>query len=174
MSQIERAFELLSAVRTHDAELAGDIGEWVDSYENDEDDWTAKNWGFCRHLFGEQTSCSMLKGLIPGEACSIHWHAKRFNKFVLVSAEIDVVLYEGSLLDGQHNVLGKTDQLVPLSNYEVVRYQLKPGASFDVPPNCVHSFEVVKTGDIVEIYWTENGEMPSQDDIHRIIAGRTI
>ena len=126
--------------------------------------WEEKNWGLVAHLFGNHTSCSMLKGLIPGQACSVHYHDWRWNKFVVVTAVIDVVLYGNDI-----HALAET-----LPAYEITRYRLRPGMYFDVPPLCKHSFEVVETGDVVEVYWTENGEMPTQDDINRIIAGRAL
>ena len=54
---------------------------------------------------------------------------------------------------------------------EISRQRLCTGESLDVLPTFIHRFEVIRSGKIVEIYWTLDGSSVDLNDIVRLDEG---
>lgn len=135
-------------------------------------EWEDKVWGVCTHIFGESASCSLLTNLIPKTTCSIHYHERRWNKFVVVSATIRVNRYVRRTREMSALALSEhtpTNYLGLVSSFATLR----PGDVLDIKPGMVHSFEVIESGDVVEVYWCD-GSKPEHDDIVRLVEGRVL
>lgn len=113
-----------------------------------------KVWGSVKHLFDGPVSVSVLR-VGAGAYCSIHKHNRRWNHFLVVSGEIDVITY---------GVAG--EYLKPIT-----KCTLSHLSAYVIPPGILHRFEVKKSGQVVETYWTSDGLNAEVDDIHRIEMG---
>jgi oxalate decarboxylase/phosphoglucose isomerase-like protein (cupin superfamily) len=110
-----------------------------------------KCWGSARHLFDGPVSVSLLR-VEAGTFCSLHYHEKRWNLFEVVRGRISVIVYE---IDGQ----------------PPIKTILRRGERYKVPPGVKHRFEVIEDGQIVEIYWTDDGSDALLSDIVRLQEG---
>ena len=105
-----------------------------------------KVWGNVQHVFCSEACAVSILEVQKGFRCSTHYHEHRINRFVVHSGVIDVIVY------------GK-------------KHRLLPGSVFDVPPMEYHSFEVIESGTIVEVYWSPPVRL---DDIVRSDSGGPI
>lgn len=119
-----------------------------------------KIWGRVAHLFNEHVAVSLLE-VNAGFRCSVHQHIRRWNLFRVMSGRIDVVIYRAA-------------RGVVTSLFEAERHELRAGDEYEVPPCQWHTFHVVESGRVVEIYWAEDGGPISLDDIIRLDAGGPI
>jgi len=114
--------------------------------------WHDKVWGETAEVFYAPHCAVHYLRIEAGEHgtfCSRHYHKHRANRFVVISGEIDVVIYRE----------------------REERHRIKPGEAFDVPSQVVHRFEVVKSGVMIEIYWPDSGFIVIRDDIERLEEG---
>lgn len=115
-----------------------------------------KVWGRVRHIFDGPIQVSILS-VNAGGFSSVHRHVRRFNHFLVVSGMIRVRLYSGSNHD-----------------HVTMTHKLYSGDSYTVRPGVLHKFECVKSGQVVETYWTEDGSPAEQEDIERLtVSGMT-
>lgn len=113
-----------------------------------------KAWGEVRHIFDGPVSVSLLK-VSEGGFSSIHKHVKRWNHFKVITGEIQVSTFV--VFGDQHR--------------SEDRWKLEAGETIDIPPGVLHQFKVIESGQVVEIYWTEDGSPAEKDDIIRITEG---
>lgn len=115
-----------------------------------------KIWGTVTHVFQkDNVSVSHLE-VQAGTHCSIHKHTDRVNQFTVISGEIEV----------HHFGWGKEPAARPR---KIVA--LTPGMNHVVATDEWHTFIVIKTGIVVEVYWTQDGSPVRQDDIIRHTLG---
>ena len=118
-------------------------------------EWQKKCWGQVIHLFGQHVSVSLLQTQ-AGFCCSRHHHTHRWNSFRVIDGLLAIVEY-------RYNADG--------SLTERMRRLLNPGQSYDIPPGIIHRFEVLRSGNVVEIYWTTDGTLVEENDIIRFDEG---
>ena len=107
-----------------------------------------KVWGKVRHVFGSEVCAVSILEVEKGFRRSKHYHENRINRFIVHSGIIEVILHD-----------------------QGTRHSLGTGDVFDVEPGALHSFEVIESGIIVEIYWSPPVR---QDDIIRMELGGKI
>lgn len=115
--------------------------------------WEEKCWGRVSHISTDDALVSLLK-VEEGGYCSIHRHLHRFNSFRVISGSIVILEYR-----------------LPSIEVPIRKKILVPGDSYTVPPGQWHSFEVLQSGTVVEVYWTADGTLVSIEDIVRIREG---
>jgi mannose-6-phosphate isomerase-like protein (cupin superfamily) len=114
-------------------------------------EWETKCWGACRHVFHDDDVAISYLRVNAGFRSSWHSHADRWNVFTVTSGELRVERRNG--WGALHEV------------------RLFPGESWAVPCGVLHRFRVVKTGTVVETYFSLNGAPVRLDDIARIDSG---
>ena len=116
--------------------------------------WEEKCWGEVLHCFhNSQASVSYLK-VREGYRCSRHFHEDRANDFIVISGQIMIEVWS----KGKEP---KTELLIP-------------GDTFSVLSKIVHRFNVIESGDLIEVYWPDRGGVVSIDDIIRLDVGGVI
>jgi len=110
-----------------------------------------KCWGSVIHVFASEraaTSCLWVKA---GFQCSRHYHEDRANQFTVMSGRIKVEEWprEGG----------------------VTTTMLSEGETHTVPSGRVHRFRVLESGQVVEVYYPDNGGTVRLDDIVRLDEG---
>lgn len=119
-----------------------------------------KCWGVVEHLPSEKGDALVsILHVEDGWRCSRHLHEHRWNSFRSISGRIDIVLFQ----QDEHGHL-----------IEYMRQSLASGGIMDVPPECVHCFEVIGKGVVVETYWTTDGTPVDLNDIVRFDVGGRI
>ena len=93
-----------------------------------------KFWGSTRCLFVNE-SCEMhcFEANKDGY-CSKHYHENKWNRFVVLSGRLKVIIFKDS---GQDETI------------------LTAGMFSDVPPKVDHKFEALEDTTALEIYWTD-------------------
>lgn len=110
-----------------------------------------KCWGECAHVFASDHAAVSHLLVRMGYRCSRHVHKHRANAFNVLSGEILV------------------EEWGPGLRAETIR--LIPGRSHTVPSGVLHRFRVVKSGEVIEVYWPDNGGVVRLDDIERLDHG---
>jgi mannose-6-phosphate isomerase-like protein (cupin superfamily) len=114
----------------------------------------AKVWGSVRHCFSSEAASGSVLWTVAGAFCSRHSHEDRVNRFVVVSGEIRVEIFD----DRGRELL----RAIPL----------RQGRMIDVPAGVVHRFVVVEPGVVVEFYFpAREGAVVRGDDIKRLDYG---
>lgn len=117
--------------------------------------WIEKAWGKVWHRLNDEISNESLLEVKVNYQSSIHFHTNKWNCFISIDAIIVVEEF-------------KDEKLEPIN-----KFMINPGSSHVVPPQKLHRFYVVKSGKVLEVYWTTNGEKCDVDDITRLdIGGR--
>lgn len=118
--------------------------------------WEKKVWGRVAHLQAERTSLSILE-LNAIACCSRHYHEKRWNRFVVLDAQIAVCLFAN-----EHDKLGTASKF------------LRAGDVLDVPPLTIHRFDVMQFGRVIEVYWNADDSPVDLNDIVRLEEGHLL
>ncbi len=118
-----------------------------------EPDWDdSKCWGRVWHRFCDALLNESLLEVEAGWCCSIHWHASRWNCFVVIDATIAVETFGTA-----DNPPGECE------TYEII----SKGQSLIIPPRVWHRFSVLDRGRVAEMYWTTDGSACDIGDIIR-------
>jgi len=124
----------------------------MSSFLDSIDGWEKKCWGSVKHLFCNPNAAVSLLQIKEGFQCSVHWHRRRANLFVLLSGVVVIETWDDKSIKDEPN-----------------RFLLLPGHSFLVPSNMIHRFVVEESGWMVEVYWPDG--VVEQDDIVRLSTG---
>lgn len=116
-------------------------------------DWETKAWGRTRRLIGSELFERHELEVNRGGFCSVHWHAERANRFIVLTGEIHVFAFYG---------------------WHVERHELGPDNILDIPSLVPHIFQVISDGRVLEDYWPDRGGRVRSDDIHRLVSGGRI
>jgi len=109
-----------------------------------------KIWGWVTHIFHSPfTAVSYLK-LIKGYRCSQHCHIHRVNQFNLLSGKVLIEEWHG---------------------FRIRETIMNPGDSIEVMPNVFHRFTVLENGEMIEVYYTNDGTAVDVNDIERKDTG---
>lgn len=114
--------------------------------------WEIKCWGKAWHCFNNEYINKSILEVNEGWQCSIHQHNNRWNCFINIDSIIGVEQFDNGLK------LTKTTIL-------------NPGESIIIKPKILHRFYVIKSGKIIEIYWTTNSIKCDMNDINRFDTG---
>ncbi len=119
--------------------------------------WETKCWGKVAHLFhNENTAVSHLM-VTAGWRCSQHWHKERDNLFAVLSGRVVIKEWR----NGGTGV--------------VVTTTLGPGGVLTVPSGTLHQFNVIESGQMIEVYTpARSGAKVRLDDIERLDEGGRI
>lgn len=117
--------------------------------------WIEKPWGRVWYRLVDDITNESLLEVKANYQCSRHWHADKWNCFISVDAVIVVEDFGPAELDPK------------LINSILVN----PGDSCIIKPRNWHRFYGVKSGKVIEVYWTTNGQKCEIDDIIRIDQG---
>lgn len=107
-----------------------------------------KIWGEVTHIFASDHAAVSLLKVSRGFRCSRHRHRHRHNMFAVQTGAILVETWE--VLNGDKKVR-----------------MVSPGSTFSVPPGVWHRFNVIHSGRVVEVYWSEDCGLVCLDDIER-------
>lgn len=121
-------------------------------------EWEEKCWGKVCHLVERDLQVSVLK-VVAGFRCSRHRHIHRWNNFRVITGILRVIEYR----QNSSGDLSQTRSTV-----------LVAGQSIDIHPGVWHCFEVLESGQVVEIYWTTDKTSVDFADIERIDVGGRI
>ncbi len=104
-----------------------------------------KIWGIVNTLF-ESDHCKIDHLYIRKDtACSLHYHNKKFNRFILLKGNVHIITDLGD-------------------------YQLKLDEPFDIEPAIIHQFRAFQNSFVLEIAYTIK-EPLEENDIIRIKQG---
>ena len=111
-----------------------------------------KCWGKVWHIFSFADAAVSHLQVNAGFRCSMHSHKERVNMFAVIS---------GKLLIEEWGGAGK---------YQAT--ELGPGETYTVPVDVVHRFEVLESGEVIEVYWpAHEDDIVRLNDIERIDHG---
>ena len=113
-------------------------------------EWELKCWGRTRCLT-ERPHYQLHELQVIAGFCSIHYHRKRANRFIVASGSIAVRQW--------------------FWKNELPDHILVAGDELDVPSLVVHQFRVIKPGTVYEEYWPDRGEVIHTSDIVRLQVG---
>lgn len=113
-------------------------------------DWEEKVWGKTREVISSEFYSKHELQVIDGGYCSIHYHLKRANRFIITSGTIEVVEFYGP---------------------HFKRHLLGPDNTYDVPSLVPHMFIVHTNGSMIEEYYPDRGGIVETSDIIRLIEG---
>lgn len=109
-----------------------------------------KVWGTTQVLFAHNSvECHKIE-FKSGGFCSKHLHLQKSNRFVVLSGELIVEVFQD---DGTVDVT-----------------RLMPGQATDVPPGVLHKFTCPTDGVALEMYWCE---LDPQDIVREDTGGMT-
>jgi mannose-6-phosphate isomerase-like protein (cupin superfamily) len=109
-----------------------------------------KCWGDVAHIFvSDRAAVSHLR-VDRGFRCSRHYHRERANQFAVISGRIIVEEWEDNA---------------------IVETSLCAGQSYTVPSGRIHRFRVCESGELIEVYWPDDGGTVRLDDIVRLDEG---
>lgn len=120
--------------------------------------WEEKCWGRVLHCFANDHAAVSYLEVEAGNQCSRHYHEQRANTFIVVSGEL---LLEYWLEESPGYTV----------SYEAF---LAPSDSYTVPSGVLHRFQVVKSGQVIEVYHPDKGGKVLLDDIVRLDVGGPI
>jgi mannose-6-phosphate isomerase-like protein (cupin superfamily) len=114
-------------------------------------DKSGKYWGTTRSIFLQNNVEMHVMEINPGGYCSEHYHTMKFNRFVVLEGQLDVLTWKSG------------------EKAEPDRVTLNPMDECTVKPGHFHKFEnnSDKPCKALEIYWTEL----RADDIERRSIG---
>jgi len=112
-----------------------------------------KIWGDTQLVFAYNSVESHRIRFQPGYRSSRHRHEHKWNRFVVLSGCLSVVIFH----------LGQSEEI---KDETIIR----EGQITDVPPNVWHQFETIEAGEALEYYWTvlEAGDIERAD-----VGGKT-
>jgi len=119
----------------------------------DEIEWEQKIWGQTRCVGSSPFHSEHELRIKAGHVCSMHHHRKRANRFIVKSGCIRIVRMQGLSL--RHTLL-------------------ESGECADVPSMVAHQFQVLRDGEMTELYYSDRGGEISVDDIERDTEGCAI
>jgi hypothetical protein len=117
--------------------------------------WVEKAWGKVWNKFADDITNESLLYVKADHQSSIHFHNEKWNCFICMDATI--VVEEFITEAGENKVASST--------------LMNPGDSHVVPPKKLHRFYVVKSGRVLEIYWSLDDHKCDPNDIVRIYDG---
>ena len=98
-----------------------------------------KVWGTTNSLFCHNNVECHLIGFEKGGYCSLHYHQKKWNRFIVLDGILEVVIFRN---DDDGN------------EFEDCTYLIE-GQMIDVPPGLRHNFKALENGSALEIYWVD-------------------
>ncbi|MFA5048534.1 MAG: hypothetical protein WC516_05935 [Patescibacteria group bacterium] len=108
-----------------------------------------KIWGIVNNLYtSEQCKIDHLY-IRENTACSLHYHKKKFNRFILLKGNVHILTDLGD-------------------------YQLKLDEPFDIDPTIIHQFKAFKNSFIIEISFVKEGVLDDLDIIRLKQGGEFI
>lgn len=121
--------------------------------ERDEMDKSGKYWGVTRQIFFQNNVEMHCMEINPGGYCSEHLHHMKFNRFIILEGELDVITWKSG------------------ADEEPDRVTLHPMDECTIKPGHYHKFEnnSNSTCKALEIYWTE---LRADDIDRRVVGGR--
>jgi len=102
--------------------------------------WQEKIWGKVWHLFQSDRSSVSFLEVKKGFQSSRHFHRERANLFAVISGRIKIRVWDQ---DGE-----------PLWERD-----LDSGQTCVVGSNLVHQFQVLESGQVIEVYWPDGKVM---------------
>ena len=115
--------------------------------------WEDKIWGRVHHIFASLTAAVSCLEVDKGFQCSIHRHKDRINQFTILEGSVCI----------EHWPTG-------LDNPSIMKVLL-PGDTRFMHNGIWHRFRVIRSGRIIEVYWSGNDMPVRWDDIERIDEG---
>ncbi len=107
-----------------------------------------KVWGTTQCVFHSDSVEVHHACVAAGGYCSEHIHTTKFNRFVVLSGELEVLIFQGDIADVT---------------------VLRAGMCTDVPPGVYHMFRARQDTQLVEIYWAA---LNPADIVRRSTGGR--
>jgi mannose-6-phosphate isomerase-like protein (cupin superfamily) len=122
-------------------------------------DWQPKAWGRCRTLYCDEQVEVVEAEIVAGGYSSAHKHLDKDNTFIVLSGEIEVLLYPASLRPQSHVLRPSLDAL---------REQ-----TLTVQPHVPHKFVALQATRLIEVYRAFHGKplRPGDGDICRFSEG---
>lgn len=122
--------------------------------ESETTEWQWKIWGKTRKIvssrFYSKHELSITPSFNDGVYCSLHYHRRRYNNFIILSGSILIIEMYGPL---------------------AVKKILNAGDQYSVPLLVPHMFVAQDKAHVFEEYYGDNGLEIQDDDIHRITSG---
>lgn len=117
-------------------------------------DKSGKYWGITRQIFFQNNVEMHYMEILPSGFCSEHRHTMKFNRFMILEGELDVITWKAG------------------NKEEPDRVTLGPMDECTVRPGHYHKFEnsSKKICKALEIYWTE---LRADDIERRSIGGKS-
>jgi mannose-6-phosphate isomerase-like protein (cupin superfamily) len=97
--------------------------------------FSGKLWGSTQAVYLSQNVEVNVAKINKGGYCSWHSHAKKWNRFVVISGVLEVLIDKN----------GK---------YDIIK--LREGMATDVPPKLIHQFRCLEDCICLEIYWIDD------------------
>ena len=113
-------------------------------------EWQNKCWGKTRDIYCDKRFLRQELILKSNTNCSVHYHERRCNRFILKAGEVYIVIFNGS-------------------EYKTIRLQVDE--PFVVGAKILHCFVVVHDGMMIEEYFSEDGGDIDKEDIVRLCEG---
>lgn len=133
--------------------------------------WQHKCWGKVWHRFNDNIINESLLSVNQGWQCSVHYHKHRYNAFIATSAIIAIEIWTREqhhlLLQAGKNSSKDISDIVPPTYIHYIH----PGQSYVVAPSIIHRFSVIQSGQLIEIYWTNDNSKCEMEDIYRLTEG---
>lgn len=98
-----------------------------------------KGWGYERWFHNDEKYCGKLLHFNAGKRCSLHYHVKKHETFYVQSGLVTIYIQS----------LHKWAEIASL-NGELIRYDLHPGQSLELPPLTIHQIIAIDESDIFE------------------------
>jgi len=113
-----------------------------------------KCWGRVAHVFVSPRAAVSYLEVKEGFCCSKHRHQERANDFIVIS---------GMLLIEEFNATGDQIKSTLLCGCDSCKY----GNDYSVPSGVWHRFVVLRSGQVIEVYWPDNHGTVRINDIER-------
>ncbi|MHA2013353.1 MAG: hypothetical protein ACTSWG_13365 [Candidatus Helarchaeota archaeon] len=110
---------------------------------------TRKVWGIKHRILETSNTEIDLLYLEKNSACSVHYHNKKFNRFILLKGNVSI-----------KSDLGET--------------KLQINQPFDVEPPLTHQFVIHEDSVMIELAFVKNGKINSNDIIRNLQGGKFI
>ena len=108
-----------------------------------------KAWGSEFHLHNDNKYCAKAMVVVPGGKCSVHFHKKKTETFILAEGKLIV-------------------EIVDMHTGEACKYYLKvPGDSITIHPETPHTFYVPE-GQLTPSWFVESSTQDFDDDSYRL------
>lgn len=101
-----------------------------------------KVWGWTQTLFLSDKVEVAFAHMHKDFQCSKHLHTKKWNRFHVISGELEIIAYR---------------------NEQEERIILSRGMTLDVEPGLKHRMVSKTDVDLIEIYWVDDGELDASD-----------